>query len=293
MLAALAAKATRQHGVISVPQLYLLGFSRYAVHRMAQGGRLHRLYRGVYAVGHRALSIHGRVMAAVLAAGPGAVASHSTAAWLHEIRRGHRGLIHVMVHGKRGRRKGFRLHVTSDLHPEDVTEIDGIPCTSLARTLLDEADLLTQPQLRRRIEEAERRGLFDLRQVERVCARASGRRAVTRLRAALGEADPDPPKTRSDLELDFRDFCRRHGIPRPAFNVWIEGQEVDAVWLDRKVAVELDSYEHHSGRAAFERDRARSSALAAAKWRPIRVTGRRMERDPERLAAEVRELLAG
>ncbi len=111
------------------------------------------------------------------------------------------------------------------------------------------------------------------------------------MRAARAVADPDPPKTRSDLELDFRDFCRAHGIPEPAFNLWVEGQEVDAAWLERKVVVELDSWEHHSGRAAFELDRERSTALSAAKWRPIRVTSRRMRRDAKRLSAEVKRLL--
>ena len=293
-LAALAERATRQWGVVSISHLYELGFTKPAVGRMVAAGRLHRVYRGVYAVGHRSLPLHARVMAAVLAAGPRAVASHSTAAWLHEIRRGHRGWIHVTVEGDgRRRRRGFRLHLTRELHEEDVTEVGRIPCTSLARTLLDEADILDRKQLERRIEEAERREVLDGRTLDRVCARANGRRAVTKLRAAREVVAPEPPKTRSDLELDFRDFCRAHGIPEPAFNAWIVGQEVDAAWLEQKVAVELDSYEYHRGRAAFERDRERSSALAAAKWRPIRVTGRRMERDAERLADEVQRLLAG
>ncbi|MDQ3935226.1 MAG: hypothetical protein M3340_11425 [Actinomycetota bacterium] len=288
-LAALAATATRQYGVVSILQLYELGFTKPAIGRMVAAGRLHAVYRGVYAVGHRSLSLHGRVMAAVLAAGPGAVASHSTAAWLHEIRRGHRGWIHVTVEGEgRRRREGFRLHLTRDLHDEDVTEVDRIPCTSLARTLLDEADLLTQQQLEKRIEEAERRGLFDGRAVDQACGRANGRRGVTRWREVLPEV-----KTRSDLERDFRAFCRRHGIPEPGFNLWVEGQEVDAAWLDEKVVVELDSYEYHAHRAAFERDRERSTALAAAKWRPMRVTGRRMKRDAERLAGELKQALAG
>ena len=115
---------------------------------------------------------------------------------------------------------------------------------------------------------------------------------MTRLRAARRDVLPEV-KTRSDLERDFRVFCRRHAIPEPAFNLWVEGQEVDAVWLDQKVAVELDSWEYHGTRAAFELDRERSAALAAAGWRPMRVTGRRMERDAPRLAAQVRRLLAG
>ena len=125
-----------------------------------------------------------------------------------------------------------------------------------------------------------------------MCERAGGRRAVTRLREALLGALPDPPTTRSELERDFLDFCSRHGLPAPSTNVWVAGQEVDAAWLDRRVVVELDSYDFHRSRAAFERDRVRSADLEVAGFRPIRITSRRMTREPQALRAHLLSLLA-
>lgn len=293
MLAALAELASGQHGVVSVHQLYLLGFSRYAVQRLVALGHLHRIYRGVYAVGHTALKPQGRLMAAVLACGPDAVASHQQAAWLHELRRGWGGAIHVTAPGRsRHGPPEIKLHRVRSLHPEDVTRVDNIPVTSVARTLFDLADSLPEPRLGRAFEEAERRGVLDGRAVERVCERGRGRRAVTLARAALAEAHPNQPMTRSELERAFLEFCGEIGVPPPSTNVWVHGQEVDAAWLDHAVVVELDSYEYHRTRAAFERDRARSAELIVADAKPLRVTERRLTRERATLRAHLLSLLA-
>jgi hypothetical protein len=276
-LAALADCASRQYGIVAIWHLLELGFTHEALRRMVVAGRLHPLHRGVYAVGHRSIPPRGRVLAGVYAYGRDAVASHLTAAWVHELRRG-RGEVHVTVVARqRKRRAGTRVHTVRSLHDEDVTVAEGIPVTSVARTLTDLGASLSQQQLRRTFEEADRRGVLDAAAVHRACERGRGRKGVRNARVALADYRPDSPKTRSDLEVEFLEFCRAHGIPEPSVNVWVEGQEVDMAWLDRGVVVELDSYEYHRTRAAFERDRIRSAELEVAKWRPIRVTSRRMK----------------
>jgi hypothetical protein len=261
---------------------------------MVAAGRLHRLYRGVYAVGHRAVSYKGELLAAVYASGKGAVLSHYDAAWLWRLWRGTGHVHHVTVPTRGRQAQGrIKLHQVRSLHPDDVAVVDGIPVTSVERTLLDMAQFLPLNRLRRLFEEAERLRIFDLRRMEAVCARSNGRRGSGKARAAMREARPDPAKTRSDLEIQFLEFCRAHGIREPAMNLWIEGQEVDAVWLEEKVAVELDSYEFHRTRSAFERDRIRWEELQVAEWKPLRVTDRRMETAPLELRDHLLSLLAG
>ena len=283
----LAKLASRQYGVVAIWQLLGLGFSRDAVMRMGQAGRLHRLYRGVYAVGHRALSPRGKLLAAVYACGERAVASHHAAAWMWEVRRLGAGRLHVTVPVRRKEPTGIQLHCVRALPNEDRAVVEGIPVTCLARTLVDEGALLTQQQLRRTFEEADRRGLLDADAVARACHRGRGRKGVANARQALADYRPDPPKSRSDLEEDFLDFCRDNGIPEPSVNVWIAGQEVDMAWPEHGVIVELDSWEFHRTREAFERDRERLEELAAADLKPIRVTSRRMQRNGAALCAHL------
>lgn len=293
MLADLARLATSQYGVVSLQQLLALGFSREAVKRMVAAGRLHRLYRGVYAVGHRSLQPQGRLMAAALACGPDALLSHQQAAWVWELRRGWGGLLHVTVPGRSRRGPdGVRVHRVRALHPEDVARVENLPVTSVARTLFDLADVLPQQQFRRAFDEAERLGLLDAAAVRRVCERGRGRRAVTLTRAALAEAHPHQPMTRSELEVAFVEFCRECGVPPPSMNVWVGDQEVDAAWLDQGVIVELDSWEYHRTRRAFEDDRARSATLTVAGMKPIRVTERRLTKERPTLRAHLLSLLA-
>ena len=289
--------ATQQYGVVTIWQLLAAGLSHEGIRRLVRAGRLHSLYRGVYAVGHRALSPRGKLLAAVYACGRDAVASHHDAAWVWNVGRSRVARFHVTV-AARGRKapRGVALHCVRQLHPEDVTEVEGIPVTSLARTLVDLGAVLSLTQLRRTFEEADRRGLLDAPAVARVCDRGNGRRGVANARRALELYEPDPPKTRSEAEREFFDWCDAMGVPRPSSNVWIEGQEVDAAWLDRNgrpiAVVELDSYEFHSTREAFERDRERSAALEVAGIPCIRVTSRRMRRDGRALRAQLLSLLS-
>jgi hypothetical protein len=287
----IAALAARQYGVVASWQLLALGLSRGAISRRVAAARLHPVHRGVYAVGHSALAGPGRLMAAVLAHGPTALLSHrSGAGWLG-ILPDHRSVIDVTVPTRsRGTRAGVVVHCVRRLHPDDRTVVDGIPVTSLARTLLDVAETEPLRRLERAFEEAERQRLFDLRALELLCERSRGRRGVRPLRALMAQAI-EPPATRSELERRFLDVCRDAGLPAPAMNVVVAGHDVDAAWLDRRLVVELDSRAFHHTRTAFEADRVRDGVLQVAGQRVLRVTHRRLETEPHAVVATVRALL--
>jgi hypothetical protein len=149
------------------------------------------------------------------------------------------------------------------LHPDHVTMHEGGPITSVARTLLDFAEVRPLRELERAIEQAERRHLFDLRAVDDVCARSAGRRGVRSVRQVLADFTAPPP-TRSDFERDFLYLCRDAGLPPPAVNGELAGYEVDCVWRGERLSVELDSRRFHERRSAFEADRLRDAAVQLA-----------------------------
>ncbi len=264
---ALAALAEAQHGVVAVHQLVTLGLGSDAVKTRVAGGRLHRIHRGVYAVGHRRVSLRGRWMAAVLAFPEGAVLSHFDAAALWDLCSPRGTSFHVTIPTRAGIPRRDRLipH-RSRLDAEDIDCVDGIPVTAVARTLLDLAGTGGRTSLRRAYEEAERLGLLDLGAIAALLDRSNGRRGVGRLRALCGY-DPGPAaRSVSELERLFLDRVREAGLPPPAVNVLVDGYLVDAFWPAADLVVELDGYEFHRSRAAFERDR--------AKWVALRTAGR-------------------
>ncbi|MGI8804730.1 MAG: type IV toxin-antitoxin system AbiEi family antitoxin domain-containing protein [Thermoleophilaceae bacterium] len=260
----LAELATCQRGVIAYRQLASLGFAAGAIQRRVRAGRLKPLHKGVYAVGHRSLTLHGHWMAAVLACGPGAMLSHRDAAELWGLRESAAAAIDVTAIGRsRHSQPGIRVHRPRSLHPEDRTIRDGIPVTSLARTLLDLAEVLNPRQLDHAVEEAERRRLLDLRAIERLLRRSRGHRGVRPLRKALAGQLPGLG-ARSELERRFVDLCRDGGLPLPALNTSVERFTVDALWPKERLVVELDSYAFHRTRKAFEGDRERDAVLQLA-----------------------------
>lgn len=288
----LARLADRQHGVVGRGQLLTLGFGDEAIKLRLDAMRLHALHREVFAVGHARLGEAGRRRAAVLAYGDTALLSHRSAAALWGLTRQRSPLIDITAAtGRQGvrRREGIFIH-RGRIHPEDRTSRGGIPVTTVARTLFDLAEFASFKRLESAWEEADRLNLLELRAVERVCERGYGRRALRPIRRLLAEARA-PTITRSPLEGDFAAFCRARGLPTPSFNTTVLGFEVDALWPRQRLAVELDSWEFHSHRAAFERDRARDSALQAAGYRVIRVTHRRIHQERDTLENEIRSLL--
>jgi hypothetical protein len=285
--------ATRQHGVVSRFQLCALGFERKAIEAALGEGRLSSVHEEVFAVGHRRVPQRGHWWAAVLAYGPGSVLSHHSALMLWGLRRYRMRPIHVTsIGGRQGvrRREGIWIH-RCKLRPEETTSHEGIPVTTVARSLFDFAEVTRYQELRKAAEAADRRNLLRLRELEAVCDCGRGRRALRPVRRLLVELGT-PAEGRSPLEIRFAEFLRDHDIPAPVQNVLVLGHEVDALWPAAKLVVELDSWEHHGDRAAFERDRARDPELLLAGYRTIRITHRRLDHEARQIAEQIRALLA-
>jgi len=210
---ALAELARRQHGVVSVRQMVELGHARATIGVWAQDGKLHRIHRGVYAVGHTSLTWEGRCMAAVLANSP-AVASHKTAAWIWELRRWRPGRFDLTAPTRRHRREPIVVHFAR-LAPEDRAVVDGIPVTSVARTVLDLAPDEPTGRLHQMMDRAEERKTFDLRRFDRLLARVGGHPGRVKLRYALDTFKPEQVVLRSDLERRFRDLVLAAGLQTP------------------------------------------------------------------------------
>jgi very-short-patch-repair endonuclease len=266
-----------------------LGLSSEAVDVRLEGSRLHRVHRGVYAVGQRHLRHEARWMAAVLACGAGAVLSHRSGGV-------HWGLVRsdhvpeVTAPTRLRTRRGIRPHQAT-LPPDERTIHEAIPVTTPNRTLFDLAAVLRERQLERAINEAEVRRLWDHTSLAALLDRYPRHRGNPIIRAALERRREGATVTRSELEELFVELLDAAGLPRPELNAVIEGFEVDAVWRDRRLIVELDGRGFHSTATAFERDRARDRALQAVGWRVVRLTYRQLRDAPEAVLADLHRLL--
>ena len=278
-LPGLGALARRQWGVVTRDQLAAAGLGDSGVRDWVRDGRLLRLHRSIYAYGHDRLRIEGRWLAAVLACGPGAALSHRSAALLWEIRQNSSGLVDVTVPSQNGRseRVGIRIHRSARLAADEVTAQRGIPVTTLARTLLDLADVLHPQALRRAITEAEYRGRFDLTSLIAVVESNPGRRGAKVMRAA----EQAGHRTRSPLEDRFLAFVDKWRVEEPESNVWLEGYEVDFLWRRVGLVVELDGAAEHGTRAAVRRDRRRDRVLWRAGFRTMRLTDDALDAEEE------------
>jgi predicted transcriptional regulator of viral defense system len=295
--ARIARLAERQHGVVSLAQLQFAGLTASAVRNRVAAGRLTRIHRAVYAVGHARLTGHGRSMAAVLAYGPGALASYRTAGGLHGVRQDNRARIDVTVPSASARsRPGIDVHRTTTLEPTDITTVDGIPCTSVARTLVDLAEVVDRRGVERAVNQAEVLQIFDLRAVHEALARAVGRRGAGVLRAVIA-AYEGPTITRRELEERFLALSRSASLPSPAVNAWIvlddgTAYQVDFLWREEGLIVETDGWASHGTRQAFENDRRRDRRLRLAEYEVVRFTWRDVAERPAEVTATIRRLLA-
>ena len=284
----IAALADRQHGVVTSRQLTAFGLSRQAVAKRVRAGRLHRIHRGVFAVGRRHLDRDGRFHAAALACGPRAVLSHRSAAAILGILKRPGAEVEVTVPGAAGRRRRSSITVYRRALPlADTGHVDGVPVTSPARTLVDLAEVLARRGVERAIDEAAflKLDLSELRPRD-------GRRGAPTLAMVLEEHEPGSTRTRSDLEEAMLALCRQGGLPRPRVNAVVEGHEVDFSWRDAGLIVETDGRAGHTTPGAFERDRLRDADLIVAGWRVVRVTDRRLTSEPLAVARQLRRLLA-
>jgi very-short-patch-repair endonuclease len=285
--AAIAAVAFRQYGNITRVQLLQIGLTDDAIAHRVRTGRLQRIYTGVYSVGRRPNVPLERASAAVLACGPGAALSHGSAMTLWGLRKYWPSTFEVVVPGDR-RPKGIKVHRSATLTRRDIKRHKGIRVTSPARTLHDTAPRLTDKALRRAVNDALHTYLHQSHLAE-LLARLPKSAATVRLLPFVANADAG--LTRSELEDAFVAFCERFGFPRPETNVPIGRYRADALFRKERLIVELDSYEWHGGREAFESDRDRDADTLLAGYQTVRVTHERMRDRPNKEAARLHALL--
>ena len=294
---ALAALAGRQHGLVSLGQVEAAGLGPSGVRARVASGSLHRIHRGVYSVGHAVLSREGRWLAAVMAGGDGAVLSHLSAGELWGLCVTHGKQIDVTTPRRAGRnRAGISVHSGATLARSEARQVRRIPCTSIARTLLDLAEVVDRRRLERAVDQAEVLRVLDLRSVRETLSRAHGRVGAPLLSALLEEHSPGTTITRSELEERFLCLCTEAGLPPPEVNSRVEvaggSFEVDFLWRAPRVIAETDGRQFHGTGQAFERDRLRDQGLLCEGWRVVRCTWRQVTREPDRLARTLETLLA-
>jgi hypothetical protein len=289
----------RQAGVAGLAQLVALGLGGTAVRKRAQAGRLHRLYRAVYALTPPSLlSLKGRYLAAVLACGPGAALSHRSAADLHGLRRTDRAPIDVIVPGRTARRHdGIDLHRSTTLTAADITTVDAIPTTTVARTALDLAAVVRRRAVERALDQAEMLEVFDLSALHDQLNRNPHHPGAPTLKAVLTQHTAGTTVTWSDLEELCLEVTRAAGVDQPEVNAYVDPGDgeppirPDFVWRAQRVAVEADGFGSHKSRQAFENDRRRDQRLIRAGWRVVRVTDRQLRSERTRIAALIIDLL--
>ena len=289
---ALAGIAARQFGVVTASQARACGLDRSGIQRRLAVGRLQRLWRGVYAFGHQELRPEGRLLAAVLACGPGAVLSRRSAAgsWGMLATARERIDVTVATRGGRPRREGIALRCVRRLDPRDVTELDGIPITTPARTLVDLDAVVPDRLVERALDQAYVLRLLAPGELEDTIERVNGRRTRP-LRRLLSAERRGAAVTRSELEERFLALVRRGELREPEVNVRVHGYEVDFLWRAERRVVELDGYAFHSVPGAFERDRRKDVDLELAGFRVTRFTYRQVTDEAEDTLKRVRRIL--
>ena len=292
-------QALAQHGVIALHQLRALGLSARTVQNRVAAGRLHRIHRGVYSlVPRQLLTREGLYMAAVLACGPGAVLSHRSAARLHGLRNYGYHRIEVTVPKRSARtHSGVAVHRSTTLSQADVTTVNGIPTTTVARTLFDIAEHVTPRQLERAFDQADIMQALDLNEVRDQLARNPNRPAAKVVRHLLATHYIGSTPTENDFEDAFLALTRSLGLPDPTPQFYIDPGDgeppirADFAWPDRKIVVETDGRKTHSTNHAFESDRRRDQRLTAAGWTVIRTTWRQLKHRPHELTPTLLKLL--
>jgi very-short-patch-repair endonuclease len=287
---AIAELAAKQRGVITRAQLLELGMTRTTIDNWVKHSRLHSLYRGIFLLGHPRPIAGARQLAAVLACGRGAVLSHLSAAGLWRLLPGREGDVDVTVPGRNpGRRRGIRVHRVNALDRRDVRKLGGIPITSPARTIFDVAAVVRRRELEQALAEAYARRLARRSDFVSLLARRSSLSGTRALRALLDDATP--ALTRSRAEERLLALIRTAELPAPEINVRIGRHEVDFMWRDQRLIVEVNGFRFHSSRSAFEHDRRRDAELISQGFRVIRITWRQIVDRPEALTARLAKAL--
>jgi very-short-patch-repair endonuclease len=271
------ALARQQHGVVTRAQLLMLGFSARSIkHRIAKG-RLHPVWRGVYAVGRPELTLHGRWLAAVMSCGPGAVLSHGSAAALWKICPVTTSRIEVSLRlGLPRRPKGIVVHRRTS--PGEATRHCGVPVTTPIFTLIDLATLLGREQLEAAVNEADRLDLTDPEELRAALDKIPRRHGIALMRELLDRRTFT--FTDSELERHFLLLVRTAGLPAPLTGRYVNGFKVDFYWPDLGLVVETDGLRYHRTPAQQTRDRVRDQAHAAAGLAQLRFTHAQIRFEP-------------
>jgi very-short-patch-repair endonuclease len=283
--------AGEQEGIVARGQLLAAGMSDSALARALRSGRLHRVHVGVYAtVWPELLTEEGHLVAALLAAGEGAILSHGTAAWRWRIIPAPPAVIQLAVPYARTALAGATLHERRRLRPEDVTRNGRFPTTTVPRTLLDLAARYERRALLRALAEAEFH--YDLRPADMERALRRGHPGSANLRAALEAHVPGHGRTKSQLERRFRLLLIRHGIELPQRNAAVGPWTVDCLWPDARVVVELDGGQHDRPHQA-DVDRERDLWLRAHGYTVRRYGDRQIAERPDDVIADLLDALGG
>jgi very-short-patch-repair endonuclease len=272
--------------MISRKQLLVAGVARSSISRWLLAARLHRVHPGVYALGHAALSLDGRLIAALLYGGHQAVLSHTTAAWVWGLIDAQPTRIHLTTSRRRSSLPGVRVHRSRQV---EVVEQHGFAVTSVARTLVDLASIVSPRQVRRAVAEADYLDLLD--SVELRSSLGKGRTGSRALRAALDAHLPQLAQTLSVLEETFLELCRNARIQLPEVNAKVGRMRVDALWREERLVVELDGAAAHGTRSAVTRDRERELALRRLGFRVVRYAWRQITQRPADVIADLRQQL--
>jgi hypothetical protein len=293
---AIADLATRQDGSIAHRQLRRLGLGEDAIQFWLDIGRLHRLHKGVYVLGHEAITLRTRWRGATLACGDDAVLSHWDGGMLWGLLRSSSPIIHVSAPGRtRDGHPGIRLHLPRQFPERDRTTHKGLPVTTVARLFIDLAPHLSLERLTRMWDDANRQEILDLDEIAEIRSRSKGRRGLKKIDYLVAQLRPLPPRTRTALERDgYLLFAEASDVPTPSANIWIPeaALEADLVFDSERVVVELDHDEWHAKtRQQRERDNDRDFRLQRAGYKVLRVSDFRLRTDREGILRDVRDLL--
>jgi hypothetical protein len=291
----LARITEQQHGVFDRRVLDRLGFTKGERHRRVERGIWVPLYDGVFRLGGAPITWRGSLLAAVLAGGSGAAASHRGGAAVWDVPGGDRRLQELMCRRwRRAQHDGLVVHETKVLTAADVTVVDAIPVTTIERTLLDLGAVRSPNTVEMAVEAALRRELTTIDALEATVRRLGrrGRNGAGVLRAILGLRTVDRALTESEMELRLLQVLRRNGLPEPVtqYEIWHGGRfvaRVDAAYVEWKIALEYESFAYHTGRGALVRDSARRNQIVAAQWKPIAVTWNDLVTGGHRVCADI------
>jgi very-short-patch-repair endonuclease len=294
----LAPIAAAQEGLVTTAQLRAVGLHDDVISRWVDAGRLHPVLRTVFALGRPTVGRRARLRAVVLACGPGTVISHRSAAWLLGLREKNPVVVDVISRGQAGRKvDGIRVHKVPYPAPHELRTAYGIPCTTVARVLVDLAGTHGIDELRKAVETAATRGVLDIAAVEAVLAAGPRRRGAPALRTVIDEWRPVAETAkhatfRSLFEAKLLPLVAAAQLPIPRFNAPVRTAErtfeVDLLWPEHRLILEADSRRHHAIEVAFERDHKRTRELIAAGHEVLRVTWREVEREPAEVLAVLR-----